>query len=197
MLPNYGSRNGGGKYGGWPKSGEIDIMESRGNRNYGNLGVEHMGSTLHWGTQYVNKYSLTTAHKKVKSKTLADGYHRYTLYWDQNGMDFYLDDDHVAKFATPNQGFFRWGNLPGNNIWAHANNAPFDQEFYLIMNVAVGGTNGFFPDNVGNAGYNKPWSNRDTNAPEKFWRAKNLWQPTWQGDDAAMQVDSVRMWQLQ
>ena len=34
-----------------------------------------------------------------------------------------------------------------------ANVAPFDQPFYLIMNVAVGGTNGWFPDGVGN----KPW----------------------------------------
>ena len=47
MLPNYGSRHGEGTYGGWPQSGEIDIMESRGNRYYGNLGVEYMGSTLH------------------------------------------------------------------------------------------------------------------------------------------------------
>jgi len=197
MLPNHGSRNGGGSYGGWPKSGEIDIMESRGNRHYGNLGVEHMGSTLHWGTQHVNKYALTTAHKKISSKTLADGYHRYTFYWDQNGMDFYLDNDKVARFATPSQGFFRWGNLPGANIWSHANNAPFDKEFYLIMNVAVGGTNSFFPDGISNAGYSKPWSNQDRNAPEKFWNAKNLWQPTWQGDDAAMIVDSVKMWQLE
>lgn len=65
------------------------------------------------------------------------------------------------------------------------------------MNVAVGGTNSFFPDNVANGGYNKPWSNQDRNAPEKFWRARNLWQPTWQGDDAAMIVDSVKMWQLE
>lgn len=43
------------KYGGWPMSGEIDIMESRGNRKFGNLGVEHMGSTLHWGSGGVNR----------------------------------------------------------------------------------------------------------------------------------------------
>lgn len=32
------------------------------------------------------------------------------------------------------------------------------------MNTAVGGTNGFFPDGVQNAGYNKPWSNDDPKA---------------------------------
>lgn len=43
-------------------------------------------------------------------------------------FSFYLDGGHIKRFATPSQGFFRWGNLPGNNIWAHANNAPFDKE---------------------------------------------------------------------
>jgi hypothetical protein len=36
--------------------------------------------------------------------------------------------------------------------------APFDRDFYLIMNIAVGGTNGFFPDGVSNP-TNKPWLN--------------------------------------
>lgn len=38
-------------------------------------------------------------------------------------------------------------NTAANNPWADSlnNNAPFDQEFYLILNVAVGGTNGYFP----------------------------------------------------
>lgn len=87
MLPNHGVRHGGGEYGNWPQSGEIDIMESRGNRHYGNLGVEYMGSTLHWGTQGNNKFQMTTAHKKARSQTLADGFHKYTLYWDENGME--------------------------------------------------------------------------------------------------------------
>lgn len=69
-------------------------------------------------------------------------------------------------------------------------------QFYLIINLAVGGTNGFFPDGVHNGGYSKPWRNSDSNGPEKFWKAKDLWYPTWKGDDASFQIDSVRMWQL-
>lgn len=49
MLPVYN------EYGQWPASGEIDIMESRGNVNYPKEfggGVESFGSTLHWGTDY-------------------------------------------------------------------------------------------------------------------------------------------------
>lgn len=37
--------------------------------------------------------------------------------------------------------------------WPNAPNAPFDKPFFLILNVAVGGTNGYFPDGVGG----KPW----------------------------------------
>lgn len=200
MLPNFGPRHGGGAYGNWPQSGEIDIMEARGNRQYGNIGIEHMGSTLHWGTNnnghIINKFQMTTKEKKAKWRSLADGTHKFTLLWDQDAIETYLDDDLVARFSTPSQSFFRWGNLPGSNPWGSAKNAPFDKEFYLIMNVAVGGT-GYFPDNVYNAGYQKPWRNSDSNAQKKFWEARNLWQPTWKGEDAAMAVESVRMWQLQ
>ena len=87
MLPDYGDRLGTGAYGGWPQSGEINIMESGGNSNYGNLGVEYMGSTLHWGTKDLDKYSMTSSQKRCGSRTLADGYHKYTFYWDASGME--------------------------------------------------------------------------------------------------------------
>lgn len=87
MLPNYKSRHGGGEYGNWPQSGEIDIMEARGNRQLGKMGIEYMASTLHWGTMSNNKFKMTQAHKKAKSKTLADGYHKYIMLWDQNGIE--------------------------------------------------------------------------------------------------------------
>lgn len=60
------------------------------------------------------------------------------------------------------------------------------------MNLAVGGTNSYFPDGVGG----KPWSNSDPHAPNAFYDAKGRWQPTWKGEDAALQVDSVKVWSL-
>ena len=86
MLPNYAGRHGGGEYGGWPRSGEIDIMEARGNRKLRNVGIEYMASTLHWGTDTANKFKMTQGHKKAKSKTLADGFHKYEMLWDQDGF---------------------------------------------------------------------------------------------------------------
>ena len=55
MLPQYH------KYGGWPASGEIDIVESRGNDDYGGLGNHYAATTLHWGPYYeLNQYERTT-----------------------------------------------------------------------------------------------------------------------------------------
>ena len=51
------------------------------------MGIEYMASTLHWGTMSNNKFKMTQAHKKAKSKTLADGYHKYIMLWDQNGIE--------------------------------------------------------------------------------------------------------------
>ena len=70
--------------------------------------------------------------------------------------------------------------------------APFDQKYYLILNLAVGGTNGFFPDDT--TGSRKPWSNAGGNAFADFWGAKNEWYPTWNGEDAALQIDYVRVY---
>jgi len=59
MLPRYN------EYGQWPASGEIDIMESRGNVNYPREfggGPETFGSTMHWGPDYsTNQYTKTHA----------------------------------------------------------------------------------------------------------------------------------------
>lgn len=77
------------KYGTWPRSGEIDIMEARGNRKFGDIGIEYMGSTLHWGSNWdQNRFQMTAKSTKVrKGATLADGYHKFTLLWDRSGLE--------------------------------------------------------------------------------------------------------------
>lgn len=74
--------------------------------------------------------------------------------------------------------------------WTQRPNTPFDQEFYLILNVAVGGTNGFFVDGVGN----KPWVDNNPAAPRAFWNSVGSWYKTWgEGDSRGMTVKSVKM----
>jgi hypothetical protein len=70
-------------------------------------------------------------------------------------------------------------------------NTPFDEDFFLILDVAVGGTNGFFKDGVGN----KPWGDASYTAPKEFWDAQAQWGPTWgEGDTRGLTVKSVKMW---
>jgi len=172
------------RYGGWPRSGEIDIMESRGNS--GNYGVGSVSSTLHWGPDGgQNRYSMTTGAKHTGS--WHDSFHTWRLEWTPDHLITYVDNQQIMRVDPPGGGFWQMGNFGGGNIWGGNKMAPFDQDFYMIFNVAVGGTNGFFPDGRDN----KPWNNGDGNAVENFWNARSRWQNSWQGDNVAMQVDYV------
>jgi len=85
------------------------------------------------------------------------------------------------------------GSVP-LNPWLGSSqpNTPFDQPFYLILNVAVGASNGFFPDDVGG----KPWIDKSVSPARDFWLANGTWLPTWgEGEDRGMTVKSVKMWQ--
>ena len=64
--------------------------------------------------------------------------------------------------------------------------APFDQEFYLILDLAVGGTSGWFPDGVGG----KPWLDSSDTAMLSFAQAQNTWLKTWptNQDDRAFRM---------
>ena len=72
-----------------------------------------------------------------------------------------------------------------------------------MLNVAVGTTNGFIPDGCnnrdGNPNYQKPWSNGDsyTTAMSKMYNSRSQWQWTWdsEGDNSAMQIDYIRVYQ--
>lgn len=83
-----------------------------------------------------------------------------------------------------------WDKLNLSDPWiGQPNSAPFDQMYYLIMNLAVGGTGGYFPD-----GPEKPWSDTSTIAPLQFWQGRGQWQPSWQGDQTSLVVDYVKVW---
>ncbi|ODQ75092.1 hypothetical protein LIPSTDRAFT_92143 [Lipomyces starkeyi NRRL Y-11557] len=193
-------------YGVWPASGEIDICESRGNdHTYPVGGVNVMSSTLHWGpASGLDKYWKTTSGFRLTHSTFADGFHTFGLEWNQHYIMTYLDGRLrqvvYHKFGTP---FWQYGNFPstyqdGSTVfdpWPAADSqAPFDQDFYLILDVAVGGTNGWFPDDQAD----KPWSNGGRQrAMSSFWNARDKWQPTW-GDESSrgMIVDSVKIYSM-
>ena len=57
-------------YGGWPKSGEIDIMEARGNLPSScsaGMGIDTFGSTMHWGPLYNNNgFNIPNSHHTIR-----------------------------------------------------------------------------------------------------------------------------------
>ena len=91
------------------------------------------------------------------------------------------------------RGNFGAGPNVAINPWSQTGlaNTPFDQKFYLILNVAVGGTSGFWQDGKGN----KPWDDGSETAAKAFYDARASWEPTWgTGDIKGMTVKSVTMW---
>ncbi|KAF9347558.1 hypothetical protein BGX26_000967 [Mortierella sp. AD094] len=190
MLPsNY-------HYGSWPASGEIDIVESRGNGpEYPGGGIDKVASTLHWGPSYeFNRFEMT--HKEYAlqdGKTFADDFPVFTLDWRPEGLKTFVDNNLVLD--VPFNNMFKKGKFPAwvDKLWAGSNAAPFDQEFYLIINVAVAGTAGYFPDGIGG----KSWSDRSPHAVNEFYAAKDDWYPTWgseSGTSRALAVDYIRVY---
>jgi len=144
LMPRYA------QYGGWPASGEIDLVESRGNLGSPEAsGRETMSSTLHWGPKYSeNMYSMT--HKEFSLKNgadLSEDFHTYGMYWNSSVLYTYLDNATNVVLSVDlsvdswTKGDFK--NKFGDpvNPWRSGSSAaPFDREFFLIMNLACGGT---------------------------------------------------------
>ncbi|XP_039447616.1 beta-1,3-glucan-binding protein-like [Culex pipiens pallens] len=183
----------GDTYGWWPKSGEIDLMESRGNRNLWlnneNIGVKKVSSCLHFG-ENSNYRSMQCG--SASSQNGFDGqFNNYQLTWTPNVVQFGINGK-VFWTVTPYEGFWKLGGFSYNPWPTGTKMAPFDREFYPVMNVAVGGD--YFPDNAWNP-HRKPWAQGSPSAMTDFYKAKSQWYGTW-GEEAALQIDYVRVWAI-
>lgn len=123
------------KYGGWAASGEIDILEARGQEPGKILGTLHFGSRWPANAQASQDFVLPN------KGTIAD-FHVYALEWEPGEIRWFFDGEKYAtqiswwsssKSDGPN------GAKPATEADLNPWPAPFDQPFYLIMNVAVGG----------------------------------------------------------
>ena len=192
-------------YGPWPQSGEIDICESRGNNHtYVQGGNDIMSSALHWGPNSANDaWWRTNVKRNALHTTVGKKFHTFGLEWSEKYLFTYIDTRLLTVlYANFNQPLWARGNFPladsnGTRFvdpWSRSGKdaTPFDQDFYLILNVAVGGTNGWFQDGKSN----KPWVDDSPTAKKDFWTAQNQWLPTWK-DGGQMVVKSVKMWQQQ
>jgi beta-glucanase (GH16 family) len=193
-------------YGAWPSSGEIDIIEARGNNyTYPQGGNNIISSTLHWGPNAANDaWWRTNTKRSVLHTTYAAKYHTFGLEWSQKYMFTYIDSRLLQVLYTNfDQPLWQRGNFPPSDSngtrlvdkWSQTGRkqTPFDQSFYLILNVAVGGTNGWFEDGING----KPWVDGSGDlAKLDFWNARDVWYPTWKKEGAGeMRIKSVKMWQ--
>lgn len=137
-------------YGEWPASGEIDIAESRGNNYSYPGGNDIITSTLHLGpTTDEDSYFRYIGAKTALHSTFPQKFHTFGLEWNDKYLFMYLDgkaqDVLYVKFNSP---FWQRNEYPvaspnGTDlvdIWGYTgrDSTPFDQDFYLILNVAVG-----------------------------------------------------------
>lgn len=150
-------------YGQGITSGEIDLMESRGNRKLFdgemNVGAEQVRSTLHFGPHWENNGVHQATYTKNLSPGFNEDFHNFNLTWSPEKIEFSIDNEVIGSVYA-GEGFWRRGEFESSghfNPWMNSTAmAPFDQEFYLIINLAVGGMD-FFSDHFVNENYSKPW----------------------------------------
>lgn len=102
---------------GWPKSGEIDILEYIGRQ------PQHVYTTLH--TQ--DGHGDNGHGKKTEVLGIEEGFHIFAVEWTKDKVDFFVDDKLVFTYNPENKTEDSW---------------PFNQPFYIIVNMAIGGNFG-------------------------------------------------------
>ncbi|MDX1463228.1 MAG: glycoside hydrolase family 16 protein [Marinirhabdus sp.] len=102
---------------GWPKCGEIDIMEYVGKEPH----VIH--TSLHTAASFGNTTNTAT----TTIEDIENGFHIFKAHWTENNIQFYIDDDLVYTFQPKTK---------NDNTW------PFHAPFFLLLNTAVGGNFG-------------------------------------------------------
>jgi len=151
--------------------------------------------------------------------TYSEKYHKFGLEWSDSYLFTYVDGRLLQALYVPfnsplwPKGHFDSSTQNGSAIvdpWSQTGrpSTPFDQDFYLILNVAVGSTNGWWTDGL----QGKPWVDSAPTAKKDFWDGKpssstaddlnmltftlaqDNWYPTWE-KAGQMQVKSVKMWQ--
>ena len=150
-------------YGQWPKCGEIDIMEVLGNETGKAYG------TLHYGEPHADQQGTV----ELGSGAFAGDFHEYSVEWEPGEIRWYIDN---TLYLTANDWFTA---VEGGDERPYP--APFDQDFFVQMNLAVGGTWPGNPDETTDFDkaeflidyvrvYQKPSYDTNVKKPEKKYR---------------------------
>jgi len=106
-------------YGGWAASGEIDIVELSGHE------PNKVHGTLHYGGEWPKNVKSGDSYV-LPSGLFSDNFHVFILEWEEKSMRWYVDG---LFYGSQSEWYSENSEYP----------APFDQRFYLILNVAIGG----------------------------------------------------------
>ena len=104
---------------GWPKCGEVDIMANIGKEP----GINH--GSMH-GPGYSGANGLTAELTLPGGAAFADAFHIFSLEWEPSVARFYVDGT-LYETRTP-------ADIPAGTTWV------YDHPFFLLLNVAVGGS---------------------------------------------------------
>ncbi len=124
-------------YGGWAASGEIDIMEAVNlgatcNDCEGDIGENRSSGALHFGGEWPNNTFLTDKNTLPGGDEAIDDYHVFSVEWGEGQIKWFVND---TLFMTLNSDQWSSGGVSKGDFPF----APFDQDFYLMFNLAVGG----------------------------------------------------------
>lgn len=106
-------------YGGWAASGEIDIMEAIGSE------PGEIFGTIHYGGEFPGNVS-SSADFQLSFDTFDQDFYVFALEWEEGEIRWYVNN---VLYRTETEWFSTGGEYP----------APFDHDFHMILNVAVGG----------------------------------------------------------
>jgi beta-glucanase (GH16 family) len=107
-------------YGGWAASGEVDIMESCNDMDF-------VGGTIHYGGEWPDNTSSGSNYLYINGTDFSADYHIYSIEWEPTIMRWYVDG---VLYSTKTSWWSSGGVYP----------APFNQQFHILLNLAVGGT---------------------------------------------------------
>jgi beta-glucanase (GH16 family) len=108
----------------WPQCGEVDILEL-----YGSNDDSVIEANLHYANESGSHAQMGAASFKLKEGKFADAFHIFELEWDANQISWFVDGEQFA--STP---------ISGNE------RTEFHNEFFILLNIAVGGTHAGRPD---------------------------------------------------